>query len=120
MADTPGERWENRHGHLEGLNRTQPRRHNPVEGAAMANDIEEVKARLNAAYPMVGIQQLVGTHPGDDIGLWFFRATGIEVQLESTTGNCPFLVETDAHGRRAWARSVEEAIELIESELHLR
>ena len=49
-------------------------------------------------YPLVNVQQLQVLHPGaDDDEIWFFRCPGseLEVQIESSTGMCPFLIETN-------------------------
>jgi hypothetical protein len=49
--------------------------------------------------PLVRWEQLGVTLPGDDDGLWFFWIPDVpgEVQIESSDGVCPFLVETDKH-----------------------
>jgi hypothetical protein len=44
---------------------------------------------------------------------------GIEIQLESSSGWCPFVLESDAHARRRDIRSVEEAVRAVEEELGL-
>lgn len=58
------------------------------------------------------ISQLQVRHPGaDDDGLWFFRKHGAvgEVQLESSSGNCPFLVESNFNDAREQASTVDDA-----------
>jgi hypothetical protein len=82
-------------------------------------DIEEVVREVRARYPLVAVAQLEKTHPADDDGLWFFRANGLEVQLESSSGSCPFLIESNAHDRRIDVWSVEEALGLLSEELGL-
>jgi hypothetical protein len=62
------------------------------------------------------VEQLKVLHPGaDDDGLWFFAHAGCEfqVQIESSSGMCPFLVETDENASRTTARSVEETVEVL-------
>lgn len=85
----------------------------------MTADIEEIKAKLKQRFPAICVRQLVSAHPADDDGLWFFTVEGREVQVESASGNAPFLVESCAHPRTAHARSVEEAMELVVRELGL-
>jgi hypothetical protein len=85
----------------------------------MASDIDEITTRVKASHPEVKVTRLKVTHPDDDNGLWFFQATGVEIQLESTSGQCPFMLESDAHDRRRWVHSVEEAVRAVEQELGL-
>jgi hypothetical protein len=71
---------------------------------------------LRLAHPDVSSAQLAVMHPGaDDDGLWFFRhsATDVEVQLESSTGTCPFLFESSAASDRLTARTVEQAVAFV-------
>lgn len=60
-----------------------------------AHDIEAVIDRVRAAVPTVTVVQMHRTHPADDDGLWWFRLPDIsrDIQLESATYDCPFLVE---------------------------
>jgi hypothetical protein len=85
----------------------------------MAGDIDEITRRIASAYPQVQVEPLRVSHPADDAGLWFFRVGGVEVQLESSAGNCPFLLESSAHPRRRKVRSVGEAVAAIAEELRL-
>ena len=63
------------------------------------------------------VQHVRKVHPADDDGLWFIRLPSMTttIQLESSTGACPFLVETDEqssfHARTA--HTVHEAIQLV-------
>lgn len=91
----------------------------PDQGAAMASDIEEITRRVTTNHPEVTVTRLKVTHPADDDGLWFFSAKGMEVQLESSSGTCPFLLESDAHDRRRRVCSVEEAVRAVEEALGL-
>jgi hypothetical protein len=62
----------------------------------MARDIDIVIERVRSRLPAVVVGQLEVSHPGiDDDGLWFFRlpVEKKEVQLESSTGAAPFIVE---------------------------
>jgi hypothetical protein len=88
----------------------------------MNRDIDRVIAKLKTTYPMMTVEQLRVAHPGaDDDGLWFFRHpdSPIEVQLESSTGAAPFLVESD-DGARLEVKSVDEAVEIVGLRLGLR
>ena len=59
-------------------------------------DIEAIASQLRTWRPDVIFEQLRVRHPGsDDNGVWLVRLpeSSVEVQLESCTGACPFLVE---------------------------
>lgn len=78
--------------------------------------------QLQLAQPRVRTEQLKVAHPGtDDDGIWFFRhpATDVEVQLESSTGSCPFLVERTDSVDRLQATTVQQAILLVVTGLGL-
>ena len=77
---------------------------------------------LEAAHPELVVEQLRVSHPGaDDDGLWFFRhpASPFDVQLESSSGACPFLFATTARSSDANARTVSEAISFVTGALGL-
>jgi hypothetical protein len=81
-------------------------------------DIQHIIDSVRTRHPEIAIEQLQVLHPGvDDDGLWFFTkpTSPISIQLESTSGNCPFIIETDANNVVLTATSVEQAIEMIES-----
>ena len=85
-------------------------------------DIEEVIRRMRNLRPTAEINQLTVSHPGaDDDGVWFVTdpRSPFEVQLESTNGMCPFLIETDETDQRWTASSVSEAVEILCSLLNL-
>lgn len=85
-------------------------------------DIDKIIESLSSTYPALAHEQLRVLHPGaDDSGLWFFRHPGstFEVQLESPTGDCPFLYETDELHAPVQAGTVEEAISLVAAGLGL-
>jgi hypothetical protein len=89
----------------------------------MDRDIERVIAALRRNYPGISSEQLRVAHPGaDDDGLWFFthpRGVG-EVQLESTTGTLPFLVEGTDSPACDTADTIEQAVALVAARLGLR
>ena len=85
-------------------------------------DIDAIISQLRLAHPDISAEQLAVLHPGaDDDGLWFFRhpASDVELQLESSTGTCPFLVESSASVDRLIADTVEQAVALVVSGLGL-
>ena len=83
----------------------------------MNRDIDKEIEKL-AIYPAIKVKQLKVTHPADDDGIWFFSCNNdVEVQLESSTGNLPFLLESTAHDRRVEINSIDEAVSKIRNEL---
>jgi hypothetical protein len=85
-------------------------------------DIDTVIAAATAKHPKLSVEPLKAKHPcADDDGLWFFLHpdSQFQVQLESSYGTFPFLVETDRHNERGQASTIAEAVELIESWLGL-
>lgn len=79
-------------------------------------DIDAIIAQLHLTHPDISVAQLIILHPGaDDDGLWFFHhpATDIEVQLESSSGTCPFLFESSGSSDRLIVSSVEQAVSFI-------
>jgi hypothetical protein len=88
----------------------------------MHRDIDRLIDELRRAYPGVACEQLRVAHPGaDDDGVWFFthRDCAGEVQLESSTGRLPFLVEGTDSSARDTARTVDQAIALGAARLGL-
>jgi hypothetical protein len=84
----------------------------------MRRDIDLIIAQLTADVPGIHIEQLKVTHPGnDDDGLWFIQIMGRqgEVQIESPSGNCPFLIESDFNNDRFDGHSLEEVIATVKS-----
>jgi hypothetical protein len=85
-------------------------------------DIERIIGVIGEMYPAVEVRQLKVLHPGaDDDGLWFFRQpeSRFEVQIESSSGMCPFLVETGETPDRRTTNSVAETVHALELLLHL-
>jgi hypothetical protein len=87
----------------------------------VTRDIDSIIGRLHETHPAVSIEQLQVSNPGDDAGIWFFRLPGQpnEVQLESSTGMCPFLIENSESDVRMTAESVEEAVSSLKNILGL-
>jgi hypothetical protein len=85
-------------------------------------DIDRVIRQIMAVCPAVKVRQLNVRHPGaDDNGVWFFEqpASKFEVQVESTNGTCPFLIETDESNERLTASNVDQTVQILSKLLHL-
>lgn len=80
-------------------------------------DIDRIIVALSQQAPRIAVAQLGKHHAGDDDGIWWFSLPGrsSDIQVESSNGMCPFLVETDeassSHARTA--TTVEAAVEMI-------
>lgn len=91
-----------------------------TEKNLMETDIEAIIRHLSAERPDVQVKRLNASHKADDDGIWFFSAGGtIEVQLESANGNFPILIESNSNERRTTVDAVDQAINVICSELGL-
>ena len=89
---------------------------------SMQRDVDIILERLRSEYPEITVEQLKVKFPdADDDGIWFIRhpRTPFEVQIESTEGMCPFLIETDEHDQRKEGRSVDEVVDDVKQWLHL-
>jgi hypothetical protein len=88
----------------------------------MDRDINRVIDELRRSFPQIACEQLHVAYPGaDDDGIWFFThpyGAG-EVQLESSIGMLPFIVEGTDSEVRDTARTVEEAVEFVAARLKL-
>ena len=84
-------------------------------------DIDQVIRRVTSVCPETRVRQLTVQHTADDDGLWFFEqpACKFEVQVESSTGMCPFLIETDENAERFTASTITEAVDIVSKLLHL-
>lgn len=87
----------------------------------MKRDVDTIIEQMRAEYPTLEVEQLKVKFPGDDDGLWFFSHPGgkFEVQIESSYGKCPFLIEANEHDERVEAQTVEEVIVTLKNWLHL-
>jgi hypothetical protein len=81
----------------------------------VACDIDQIIERLKAQIPGVHITQLRVAHPGpDDDGVWFIQTTDRpRVQIESSSGDCPFLIESDFTSEKFLEGSVEEVVSTV-------
>ena len=83
-------------------------------------EIDDILDELSDAFPGLGHAQLQATHPADDDGLWYIYPPGCNratMQIESSNGSAPFLIEWDngsQAGDRAIVNSADEAVRLIE------
>jgi hypothetical protein len=85
-------------------------------------DIDQVILKIRNVSPTTKVRQVAVSHPGvDDNGIWFFEhpSRKFEVQLESSTGMCPFLIETSENDRRINTTSVEETVAALMKLLHM-
>jgi hypothetical protein len=73
-------------------------------------DVDRIIGWVSARLPDVQWQQLKVMFPADDDGLWFFDLPGGRntVQIESSSGMCPFVVEHDLTEERYQGDTVEE------------
>jgi len=84
--------------------------------AKPSRDIDLIMDGMRQYLPEVTIEQLKVTHPADDDGLWFFylaEGRADEIQIESSSGMCPFLIETNRNDERRQGKSVEEVISVL-------
>jgi hypothetical protein len=81
-------------------------------------DIDRVIDVVAAELPDLSVVQHHDAWPADDEGVWFFRLPHVitDIQLESSTGMCPFTVEHSGmpSAADAWsAASIEEAAQMV-------
>jgi hypothetical protein len=83
-------------------------------------DVDRVIDLVKANLAEVSVVQHHDVWPADDEGVWFFRLPKVQnnIQIESSTGMCPFFVEHDgmpspADGGGWNAASVHQAAKLI-------
>lgn len=89
----------------------------------MIRDVDLIIQAITNLYSRVNVRQLEVSHPGvDDDGIWFFEQpdSDFEVQIESSTGMCPFLIETDESDDRFTGSSVQETVQIVAVLLHLK
>jgi hypothetical protein len=84
----------------------------------MKRDIDDIISLLRERFPALKVVQMHKTHPADDDGLWWFRLPGVtkDIQVESSTGNCPLIIESSDDRSAVDARtgrSVDEVVEIV-------
>ena len=80
------------------------------------SDIDQIKQGVRKQFPEVVIEQLKVSLPADDDGLWFFHLPWDpkdEIQIESSDGECPFLIENVRNDERRNGTTIEEVVAII-------
>ena len=73
-------------------------------------DIDQVLRALQRRYPDLRVEQ----PPADDATWLIDLPSGMtKVRLESSSGNCPFMVESSVSPERLHAASIGEAINMV-------
>jgi len=82
-------------------------------------DIDQVIAALRRRHPDLRVEQRPGAYAAVDEGIWFINlpSTSFEVQVESPTGTCPFLLESSLSPERLHAATIGEAINMVSTML---
>ena len=82
---------------------------------SMTPELEQIIKGVTARLPKVQCEQLPVAHASDDDGLWFFRLPGREgeVQIESSTGMCPFLSESDGHPEWQVGATIDDVVSIV-------
>ena len=82
-------------------------------------DIDMVIAALRRRHSDLRVEQRPGAYAAVDEGIWFINLppASTEVQLESSTGNCPFMVESTSSPERMHAATVGETINMVSTML---
>ncbi len=73
-------------------------------------DIDKIIEAVKTQFPNIIVEQLKVTHPADDDGIWYFSFEKLkdEIQIESSYGKCPFLVESVRNDERRSNNSIDE------------
>ena len=83
----------------------------------MTRDIDIIIEKVREQLPAVAVDQLTVANPTDDDGIWWFSLPDEkrDVHVESSFGNCPFLIETSEQSPEEALRasSVDQAVQLI-------
>ena len=88
----------------------------PQPNYRQMRDIDKIITLLKQKIDDLFIEQLKVRFLLDDNGIWFITKRGHigEIQLESSYGVCPFLIESDFNDERYDANSVDEAVKIVE------
>ena len=81
--------------------------------ARLTSDLAAIISRVVNAVPDAEWAQLKVTHPADDDGIWFFRRASIDVQIESSSGECPFVIECNVNDERVVATTVDDVVRTV-------
>jgi hypothetical protein len=87
-----------------------------------SRDIDEILAALRESIPQLQVTQHQQSWPGDDDGLWFFSIAKSRkhIQVESSWGQCPFIVEHSdmlSSSEAIIANSIQEVVQEVVSYL---
>jgi len=80
-------------------------------------DIDLIIEKVTIKLPEIGVWQPPKSCPSDDNGIWYFSLPDVKqsIQIESSYGVCPFIVETEeqcSYDART-ANTIDEAVEMI-------
>jgi hypothetical protein len=80
-------------------------------------DIDLIIEKVKQEMSDVGVYQLKKKLPTDDDGIWWFYLPDVkpDIQIESSYGMCPFIVETNEQSSydARKADTVDEAVSMI-------
>jgi hypothetical protein len=79
-------------------------------------DIDLIIQKVKERFPEVEVEQLKVKFPADDDGVWYFYLPKANwVQIESSYGMCPFIVETHRQNclDARKANTVDEVVKMI-------
>lgn len=78
-------------------------------------DVDRIINKVISLRPDVASQQLRARHSADDDGLWLFNAPDARntVQIESSNGMCPFLIENDITEERHRGATVDDVVHKV-------
>ncbi len=81
----------------------------------MTRDIDSIIEQVQRRVPNVTVAQSRKRHPADDDGIWWFNLPNAarEIQIESSSGNCPFMIEHDemnCNSNAIAARNIEDVV----------
>lgn len=84
----------------------------------MEHDVDKIIEVIKEKFSGVKVESVNPFVPGSFYqGLWFFNIPNVdgEIQIESSNGNCPFLVESHLNDDRYNGYSVVEVVSIIEN-----
>jgi hypothetical protein len=88
----------------------------PVHPDFGKTDVETISAQVRANFPELIVNQLQVNYPADDDGIWFFHIPADpadDIQIESSSGLCPFLIETNRDDSRRIGETVQDVVRII-------
>ena len=83
----------------------------------MELDADKIIEAIKEKFPGTKVNEWDAMNPRSFYySLWFFNIPNVdgEIQIESTSGNCPFLVESCLNDDRYNGDTVEEVVSIIE------